>query len=48
MATKSTQAMVRFYTVRGRRERAVGGSSLLPVIRVGGRGKVAILLGNHF
>ena len=27
--------MVRFYTVRGGRERAVGGSSLLPVIRVG-------------
>ena len=42
--------MVRFYTVRGGRERAVGGSSLLPVIRVGGGGvgKVAILLGNHF
>ena len=41
--------MVRFYTVRGGRERAVGGSSLLPVIRVGaGGGEVAILLGNHF
>ena len=40
--------MVRFYTVRGGRERAVGGSSLLPVIRVGAGGEVAILLGNHF
>ena len=28
--------MVRFYTVRGGRERAVGGLSLLPVIWVGG------------
>ena len=36
--------MVRFYTVRGRRERAVGGSSLLPVIRVGGGGGE----GSHF
>ena len=35
--------MVRFYTVRGGRERAVGGSSLLPVIRVGGGGR-----GSHF
>ena len=35
--------MVRFYTVRGGRERAVGGSSLLPVIRVGAGGR-----GSHF
>ena len=47
--------MVRFYTVRGRRERAVGGSSLLPVI--GGEGshfagesflKSWLVSGGHF
>ena len=40
--------MVRFYTVRGRRERAVGGSSLLPVIRVGGGGEDSHFAGESF
>ena len=38
--------MVRFYTVRGGRERAVGGSSLLPVLRLGGGGGGG--KGSHF
>ena len=42
--------MVRFYTVRGGRERAVGGSSLLPVEGEGRGGwrEAAILLGIIF